>query len=380
MKTNRITFTAVFVGIALLASSLLFAAFRIGMDYHVNNNATEAIEEVIRWFEDPEYISQTDESTRLYAIMFYVEDIEFSKENGIIEDYYYENEYKIMQWVKKHAEPEEIYRIRINNKEFFVEYTDRLEGPAIVYVDTTPEYNLIHNISLILLFVLFLAILGAGSAGFVFGTRIEKDRKQQKEFFENASHELKTPLMVIDGYSDGIAKGMVPVETGTSIIHQEVDKMTSLVNEILSISRLESGATVLHKEDISLQELIENSLYPLEYQAQRKGIKVESRIEDTLISADPVQMDKAISNLFNNALRYADTTIQIDADQRGIRIRNDGPCPNEETLKHMFDRFYTGENGNTGIGLALTKEIVQKHGWKIQAKTVSGMVEFYIQF
>lgn len=378
MKTNRKTLAALFVGIAIIISTLLFGAFHFGMEYYVHTNATKEIQQMIRWYQDEDYDFDDDDDTRLYALLFYPS--YYHDDSANVDDYYYKIETNIMHWVEKNAEPEKIYRVQLNNGQYYIEYTRRLEEPAIIYVDTTPEFRLINNISLVLGVLVFLAIIGSGSVGLVVGTRIEKDRNQQKEFFENASHELKTPLMVIEGYSDGLAKGMIPIDTGTSIIHEEVEKMTGLVNEILSISRLESGETKIQKEEVSLEELIENSLYPLQYQAQQKGIQVESHIEDQMIMADPVQMDKAISNLFNNALRYADKIIRIEAGQKGISISNDGQLPDPKSLEHLFDRFYTGKNGNTGIGLALTKEIVQKHGWKISVQIVSDMIKFTIHF
>ena len=378
MKTNRKTLAALFVGIAIIISALLFGAFHFGMEYYVHTNATKEIQQMIRWYQDEDYDFDDDDDTRLYALLFYPS--YYHDDSANVDDYYYKIETNIMHWVEKNAEPEKIYRVQLNNGQYYIEYTRRLEEPAIIYVDTTPEFRLINNISLVLGVLVFLAIIGSGSVGLVVGTRIEKDRNQQKEFFENASHELKTPLMVIEGYSDGLAKGMIPIDTGTSIIHQEVEKMTGLVNEILSISRLESGETKIQKEEVSLEELIENSLYPLQYQAQQKGIQVESHIEDQMIMADPVQMDKAISNLFNNALRYADKIIRVEAGQKDISISNDGQLPDPASLDHLFDRFYTGKNGNTGIGLALTKEIVQKHGWKISVQIVSDMIKFTIHF
>ena len=96
------------------------------------------------------------------------------------------------------------------------------------------------------------------------------------------------------------------------------------------------------------------------------------------VSADPEKLEHAVSNLLTNALKYAKTEICITSDSTILRIENDcEPITNDE-LKHLFDRFYTGRDGNTGIGLSIAKDLIELHGWKLTAQRTETGIAFVV--
>ena len=156
--------------------------------------------------------------------------------------------------------------------------------------------------------------------------------------------------------------------------------MTGLVNDILSISRLESGAYKLKKEPVFMQEFLSECLTSMEASIYEKRLRVSFDVAPYAIEADRTQLEKAVRNILSNAIRYARTEIRIWFDGKKLIIWDDGTPISEESLKHLFERFYTGQNGNTGIGMSLTKEIVEQHGWKIKAENTAAGAQFVITF
>ena len=107
---------------------------------------------------------------------------------------------------------------------------------------------------------------------------------------------------------------------------------------------------------------------PFEGIVMNKGIEITINLNKGYINADPDKLEHAISNLITNAIKYADKRIEIDYTDNRLSIWNDGHTLSDEELSHIFERFYTSSNGNTGIGLALAKEIIKLHGYSINKK------------
>lgn len=385
MKSKWRTTLIFSVTAALLSLCMLFT-FRITMTTYVSSNAQEIIsgtEKVVRGAK-----AASDDNNRLYGEIIYLED-DFSKSSWAtdhdwnISSNYLENHDKelnrIVKWAKRHAHRDKLTFASIGGSHYYLKL-EKVDGQLlIIFADVSPEYRLISYISLVLWVVLFISLLVAGAVGLILGRYQERDSQKQKEFFENASHDLKTPLMVIQGYADGVASGLMPADRANQAILKETEKMTKLVNEILHLSRLESGALKLQKTSFSLQELLDNCLYHIDYPAQEKGIAIEQDIVDTMVVGDPQQLERALSNILDNSLRYAQSKITLQANPKEIIIANDGRLLTSDEGKHLFDRFYTGKGGLSGIGLALTQEIIRQHGWKIKAYNQDEQVVFYIK-
>ena len=242
----------------------------------------------------------------------------------------------------------------------------------IMYIDIGPITRYIVTLN----WAFFAVLLAISSVmcllGFRFGRDIEKEAERQQTFFQNASHELKTPLMAIQGYAEGIQAGVMEAGSSAEVILAESDRMTELVEELLDISRLDMGRQ-LTLSKVDLRELLYDSLRTVEPAAAHSGIAIVPDFpeEPIMVKCDDTQMRRAVTNILTNGLRYARSELRLTCrpGKRNviIRIQDDGNGIAETDLPHIFDRFYMGESGKTGIGLALTKEIIHLHKGRICA-------------
>ena len=287
-------------------------------------------------------------------------------------------------WESEQPAEQSLNKIDVNGTPLYVSWVQDSDDDSKVrfyYVNVSSEEQLIKTVSISLYIIMAICLAGACLAGFFMGKKIETDQNRQKQFFENASHELKTPLMSIQGYAEGLQAGVISEpEKATKVILSETDKMTGLVNDILSISRLESGAYKIKKEPVFMQEFLSECLTSMEAAIYEKHLRVSFDVAPTAIEADRAQLEKAVRNILSNAIRYAKSEIRILFDGKKLVIWDDGTPISAESLKHLFERFYTGQNGNTGIGMSLTKEIVEQHGWKIKAENTQTGAQFVITF
>ena len=206
----------------------------------------------------------------------------------------------------------------------------------------------------------------------------------QKQFFQNASHELRTPLMSIRGYAEGLKSGVFINDDATDIILEESKKMTELINDILYLSKLNASAnSQLNLSPICINTLITNATDRVRIIAEKANKQIITDPSSaTQINTDKSKLERAIINILSNAIRYAKSEIHInylvENNQLNIMIANDGAPIDEKDLPHIFDRFYKGRSGNTGLGLAITRDIVTRLGGIIEAKNLESGVKFVI--
>ena len=242
----------------------------------------------------------------------------------------------------------------------------------IMYIDIGPITRYIVTLN----WVFFAVLLAISSVmcllGFRFGRDIEKEAERQQTFFQNASHELKTPLMAIQGYAEGIQAGVMDTGGAADVILEESDRMTELVEELLDISKIDMGRQRLTLSETDIRELLYDGIRAVEPIAAG-GITIVPDFpeEPVMVSCDDTQLRRAVTNILSNGVRYARSelrlTCRVDKRQVTIRIQDDGDGIAEENIPHIFDRFYMGRSGKSGIGLALTKEIIHLHKGTIRA-------------
>ena len=242
----------------------------------------------------------------------------------------------------------------------------------IMYIDIGPITRYIVTLN----WVFFAVLLAISSVmcllGFRFGRDIEKEAERQQTFFQNASHELKTPLMAIQGYAEGIQAGVMDADDAADVILEESDRMAELVEELLDISKIDMGRQRLTLSETDIRELLYDGIRAVEPTAASSiAIVPDFPEEPIIVKCDDVQLRRAVTNILSNGLRYARSelclTCRTDKRHVTIRIQDDGDGIAEEDLPHIFDRFYMGKSGKSGIGLALTKEIVHLHRGTIRA-------------
>ena len=243
----------------------------------------------------------------------------------------------------------------------------------IMYIDIGPITRYIVTLN----WAFFAVLLAISSVmcllGFRFGRDIEKEAERQQTFFQNASHELKTPLMAIQGYAEGIQAGVMDAGGAAEVILAESDRMTELVEELLDISKIDMGRQRPTLSETDIRELLYDSIRAVEPTVVSSGITIVPDFpeEPVMLSCDDTRLRRAVTNILSNGVRYARSELRLTcrADKRHvtIRIQDDGNGIAEADLPHIFDRFYMGRSGKSGIGLALTKEIVHLHRGTIRA-------------
>ena len=255
----------------------------------------------------------------------------------------------------------------------------------IMYIDIGPITRYIVTLN----WTFFAVLLAISSVmcllGFRFGRDIEKEAERQQTFFQNASHELKTPLMAIQGYAEGIQAGVMDAGGAAEVILAESDRMTELVEELLDISKIDMRRQLLAFSEMDIRELLYDSIRAVE-PAAAGGIAIVPDFpeEPVMVSCDDTRLRRAVTNILSNGVRYARSELRLTcrADKRHvtIRIQDDGDGIAEEDLPHIFDRFYMGKSGKSGIGLALTREIIHLHKGTIRARNGDTGAVFEISF
>lgn len=205
----------------------------------------------------------------------------------------------------------------------------------------------------------------------------------QRDFFQNVSHELRNPLMSISGYAQGIEQERFqsPKDAAHTIL-TESGRLTSLVNSLLTLSRMESSPSPSAMNSVSIVDTIEECLDRVNGLALKNGIAVSLiPFDETLcVCGDEELICKVLENLLTNGIRYAKTAVTISVYQEKkqlcISVEDDGNGISLKDLPHLFERCYKGEGGNFGIGLAIARSAAQKMGGTLSAanKTSGGAV------
>ena len=217
--------------------------------------------------------------------------------------------------------------------------------------------------------------------------KLNFEKLVRQEFFSNASHELKTPITSIKGYTELLESGMVSDEEVKkdflSRIKKETENMVNLISDILMISKLETKEVEVVIEEIRIYPLvleIVNTFVPL---ARSQDVKVEIDCKPLIINANSGQMKELIGNLLSNAIKYnrvggtVTVTIQNQHNSLMIEVEDTGMGIPKESLSRIFERFYrinegrTRNSGGSGLGLSIVKNAVLFHKGSILAKNRS---------
>lgn len=205
--------------------------------------------------------------------------------------------------------------------------------------------------------------------------RIKGYDAQQKKFLQNTSHELKTPLMSIQGYAEAIKDGIVEgkeIHESLEIIVEESQKLKKIVDELIYLVKLDHIDETFHFQKIMIQEIIEQAIKSIKPLADSKNIEImmdgDWHAEGNY---DKEKLERAMINILGNAVRYAEKTISISCSVLNkhieITIHDDGMGFKAGEEEKIFERFYKGINGNTGLGLPITKAIIEGHKGHIRA-------------
>lgn len=220
--------------------------------------------------------------------------------------------------------------------------------------------------------------------------------EMRKEFLSNVSHELKTPIALIQGYAEGLKEGISDDaesrEFYCDVIMDEAVKMNVMVKKLLSLNQLESGNDVVSMERFDIVSLIKNYIQSSEILAKQKEISVRmEEYEPIYVWADEYKTEEVFMNYFSNAINYAlgeriiDVKLQKMEKNVRISVFNTGnPIP-EESLTHLWEKFYkvdkarTREYGGSGIGLSIVKAIMESMNQAYGVINYDNGVEFWFE-
>ena len=217
-------------------------------------------------------------------------------------------------------------------------------------------------------------------------SRLEQTRT---EYVANVSHELRTPIASIRGLADALNDGLVKKDEDKAryygYILRESMRLSRLIDDLLELSRLQSGTIAFKKQFISINELIEDVADRYVSAAREKGLNVEIDIgEPYKVYTNPDRAEQVLVALTDNAIKYGDSgTLRFSAEKKGdslyISVSNPGSIADED-IDHVFERFYKADKSHagqgTGLGLSIVNEVLELLGERIWVKSENGTVTF----
>ena len=209
---------------------------------------------------------------------------------------------------------------------------------------------------------------------------VKKLEGLRKDFVNQFTHEMKTPLGIINGYSELIeeATSQEEREKYLSIIHRETERLNQLIQSMLSLSRLEAGKVELHQEEFDLENSVTEIVDEYEVLLMKKHIQVDIKVLHPMIQGDRKLLETVIHNFLSNALKHTPEQghIYITIDH-GFSIINEGSHIDEEHLSDIWYTFVTHDHQGSGLGLAICQAILQLHHYDYGVQNVESGVEFY---
>ena len=221
-------------------------------------------------------------------------------------------------------------------------------------------------------------------------TRIKQLENVRKEFVANVSHELRTPLSLIKGYVetliDGAKDDPAVALRFLHTIEKHADRLSFLIEDLLTISQLEAGQIVLNLQPIELRDQVDQVVSDLAARASERQVTLHNEVpEGLMVQADGDRLQQVLFNLVDNAVKYGRAggnvrlgARRLDAGRVEGWVADDGPGIPSDAGERVFERFYrvdrarSREAGGTGLGLSIVKHIVQSHGGEVRLASEAG--------
>lgn len=217
-------------------------------------------------------------------------------------------------------------------------------------------------------------------------TEMENQERSRRDYIQNISHELRTPLTAMRGLLEPMLDGMVTEESDRQryykIMHREVMRLSRLITDMMQLSRLQSGTEYMEIVEVNVNELLEDFFINYNKEAAQRGITLKLDMPKLPhVLTDPDRIEQILVILFSNAMRYTPEggEIILHAEEHArvnVSMIDTGSGIPEGDLPNIFDRFYTVDKarkeGNTGLGLSIAQQMIEKLGEKIMVQSAEG--------
>ncbi|MDO5813491.1 MAG: HAMP domain-containing sensor histidine kinase [Bacillota bacterium] len=214
--------------------------------------------------------------------------------------------------------------------------------------------------------------------------QVKKMEQLRKEFIAQFTHEIKTPLAIINGNID-LLENVEDEDKRNKyieVINKEIGIINDLILQMLDLSKLEAKAITLDKKEIDLKELVEDLVDDYEQLLMDKKLKVEIQGEDVLIVGDRKRIEMVIQNYLSNAIKHAfiNSTIKIKIKENEFSIENKGKQIDEKRMETIWESFVSDDQKGTGLGLAIVRNILELHEMGYGVNNLDDGVEFYFRW
>ena len=197
--------------------------------------------------------------------------------------------------------------------------------------------------------------------------------RMQREFINVAAHELRTPTQAIIGYSDLFYLRPESREEAIKAITRNAERLETLTRDILDVTRIEGHRLDLNKEKFDISEVVASAIEDTRRRVDDSNIKFEYSPRKILVEADRMRISQVLSNLLSNAVKFTKQgTVYISADNKDgqliVSVKDTGSGIDPEIISRLFTKFTTKSQTGTGLGLFISKSIIEAHGGRIWAE------------
>ncbi|MBM7614711.1 sensor histidine kinase [Alkaliphilus hydrothermalis] len=217
--------------------------------------------------------------------------------------------------------------------------------------------------------------------------------KMRKEFVARVSHELQTPIALIQGYTealqDDVANNEEEKQDYFHIIEEEISKMSTMVKDLLDLSQLESANFKVKLESFDIVSLVDRTLFKFDVLKKEKKVQlmVEEALQEQMVLGDEYRIEQVLSNLIQNAINHCNIGGKVEITLKDIgefvciEVYNEGKQIDKEDLNYIWESFYKEKDKKvgTGLGLAIVRNVLELHGSNYGVKNIEGGVLFYFQ-
>lgn len=214
-------------------------------------------------------------------------------------------------------------------------------------------------------------------------SEVGRSQRAMRQLVANMTHDLKTPLTSISGFSQAVLEGLPESDAEYrrlgKVIHDEAEHMSALVEDLLYLSRIDSGELALSLDDVNIDALVQAMALRFGYQAEANEVSLRFALQAGVVRGDGRRLEQVFTNLIDNAIRFAPRGSEVllrsysDGTFVAVEVHNGGEPIPPDALPHVFDRFYQGDpsrrRGHQGLGLAIVQELVQAHGGTVSLQS-----------